>query len=280
MPCTAIERKYVTARYNSRTVVIKQGDLLEVTYVSSIPAHRRPGKRKAIIGFSDASRLRVLKRMATVHWESVGKSLFCTLTYPDDVAYRTADQRTKDRHRLFRDMEKHLGREIALAWRIEWVPRKSGKYVGHLLPHVHLIVFNCRWFARDDLRSLWRGVLSVSGPLRVDVQRIRGEREVAKYVAKYVGKKEDDRTLVIASYLNTVGRAWGFHRPSLIPWCVRTWDLHHTEEEIALLENAAASKIPYFPKGTRSGFTLFGPIVKKVTEEIRARRLDRLGIPR
>lgn len=275
MPLTASEKKYLTDRYNSRTVVIKQGDLLEVTYVTSKPARRRPGRRKAIVGFSDASRLRVLKRMATVHWESVGKSLFCTLTYPDDVAIRSMQERTVDRHRLFRDMEKHLNREIGLAWRIEWVPRKSGKHTGLLLPHVHLIVFNCRWLARDDLRTLWRNVLSVSGPLRVDVQRIRGEREVARYVAKYVGKKEENRTLVIASYLNTTGRAWGFHRPSLIPWCQRVWDWQHTEAEIDLLENAAASKIPYFPRGTRSGFTLFGPVVKQVTEEIRLRRLDK-----
>jgi hypothetical protein len=274
MPLTAIERSHVARWYNSRTVVVKQGDLLEVTYVTSQPARRRPGRRKAIVGFSPSSRLRLLKRMATVYWEGIGKSLFCTLTYPDDVVNRTKDERTVDRHRLFRDMEKHLDREIALAWRIEWKARKSGKWKGQLKPHVHLIVFNVRWFADQDLRSIWRRVLGVNGYLRTEAKRIENERDVARYVAKYIGKQEEDRSLVIASYLNTVGRAWGFHRPELIPWCVRTWDLNCTEDEIALLENAAASKIPYFPTGTRSGFSLFGPIVKKVMEEIRLRRID------
>lgn len=280
MPLSAIEKKYLAERYNSRTVVIKQGDLLEVTYVNSQPARRRPGKRKTIVGFSDASRLRVLKKMATVHWESVGLSLFCTATYPDHLLPREKEDRTKDRSRLFRDMEKYLGKEIALAWRVEWVPRKSGQHKGQLQPHVHLIVFNCRWFPWWEFNTVWRRVLGVDTYVRTEVERIQNKRDTAKYVAKYVGKKEVDRSLVIASYLNTTGRAWGFHRPELIPWCVRTWDLHHTEEEIELLENAAAMKIPYFPKGTRSGFTLFGPVVKKVTEEIRARRLDKLGIPR
>ena len=116
--------------------------------------------------------------------------------------------------------------------------------------------------------------MGVEGYCRTDVQRIRGEREVAKYVAKYVGKPEANRSLVIASKLNTMGRAWGFHRPELIPWCVRQADHHWTDEEIDLLEHAAAMKIPFFPMGTRSGFSLFGPVVKKVVAEIRARRVD------
>lgn len=275
MPLTTLERDHIRSRYNSATVVVKTGELLEVTYVNSVPAHRRPGRRKNIVGFSDASRLRLLKRMATIHWESVGKSLFCTATYPDEVVVRSKDERTVDRSRLFRDMEKYLDKQISLAWRVEWVPRKSGNLIGTLQPHVHLIVFNCRWFPMEVFNRLWQSVLRVDGYVRTEVKRIRGERDVARYVAKYVGKREVDRSLVIASKLNTDGRAWGFHRPELIPWCVRTWDLRFTDEEIALLERGAASKIPYFPVGTRSGFTLFGPVVKQLMEEIRLRRLDR-----
>lgn len=156
------------------------------------------------------------------------------------------------------------------------MPRKSGKHVGLLLPHVHLIVFNCRWLDCQVFNALWRGVLHADGYVRTEVQRIENERDVAKYVGKYIGKPEEDRSLVIASKLNTVGRAWGFHRPSGIPWCQRTSEWALTQEEIDLLENAACSKIPYFPRGTRSGFSLFGPIVKKVMEEIRLRRIDRL----
>jgi len=109
-------------------------------------------------------------------------------------------------------------------------------------------------------------------------QRIKGQRDVAKYVAKYAAKLPEASSLVIPSYLNIEGRHWGIHRPDLIPWCVRGFDLRYTPDEIALLENAAATKIPFFNKNTRTGFSLFGPVVKKVTEEIRLRRLDKLGL--
>jgi len=275
---TASERLYVTSRYNTACVVVKQGDLLEVTYVSSKPAPRRPGKRKAVSGFSPSARLRMLKRMATVYWEGVGPSLFVTVGYPDSRVLRGKEERTKDRHRLFRDMEKHLGREIGLLWRIEWVTRKSGDYLGMMAPHVHLIVFGCKWFDCHQLNKLWRGVLAVDGYLRTEVQAIKGQRDVAKYVAKYAAKMPEASSLVIPSYLNIEGRHWGIHRPDLIPWCVRGFDLRYTPDEIALLENAAASKIPFFNKGTRTGFSLFGPVVKVLSEEIRLRRLDRLGL--
>lgn len=144
-----------------------------------------------------------------------------------------------------------------------------------MAPHVHLIVFGLRFIPYQVVNRLWRGVLGVDGALRTDVRRIKGQRDVAKYVAKYAAKVNPERSLVIASYLNIEGRHWGIHRGDLIPWCVRTWDLRFTPDEIALLENAAASKIPYFPKGTRTGFSLFGPVVGKVMEEIRARRVDK-----
>lgn len=277
MPLTDLERQHIKSRYNSACVVIKTGELLEVTYVNSTPARRRPGRRKAIGDFSPSARLRMLKRMACVHWESVGPSLFVTLTYPDENAITTKEQRTRQRSRLLRDMEKYLGKEVGALWRIEWQDRKSGSLKGTMVPHVHLIVFDCKWLPWDQLSRLWQGVLAAAGPPVVDVQRIRGQRDVAKYVAKYAAKVNPAHKLVIASYLNIEGRHWGIHRPDLIPWCVRTWDLRYTPDEIALLENAAASKIPYFPKGTRSGFSLFGPVVKKVVAEIRARRIDRQG---
>jgi len=277
MSLTAYERDYITSRYNACCVVVKQGDLLEVTYVNSKPAPRRPGRRKSILGFSPSARLRLLRTMATVYWEGVGPSLFITLTYPDSHIDRTMQTRTQDRSRFFRDMENYLGKEFGAVWRVEWVTRKSGSRKGTMAPHVHLIVFGLRYIPYQTVNKLWRGVLAVDGALRTDVRRIKGQRDVAKYVAKYAAKAEVDRSLVIASYLNTTGRHWGIHRRELIPWCVRCWDLRMSPDEIALLENAAASKIPYFPKGTRSGFSLFGPVVKVVMEEIRLRRLDGKG---
>jgi hypothetical protein len=258
--------------------VVKQGDLLEVTYVSSKPAPRRPGKRKTVTDFSNAARLRMLKRMATVHWESVGPSLFVTLTYPDECAVTTKEQRTRQRSRLLRDMENYLGKEFGALWRIEWQVRKSGSLMGTMVPHVHLIVFGLRFIPYPVVNKLWRVVLGAVGALRTDVRRIKGQRDVARYVAKYAAKVNPDRSLVIPSYLNIEGRHWGIHRPDLIPWCVRGFDLRYTPDEIELLENAAASKIPYFNKGTRTGFSLFGPVVKKVSEEIHLRRLDKLGL--
>jgi len=274
MPLTDHERDYLTARFNEIVVGIKQGELLEITYVKANGFRRSPGRRAMCRGFTPSARLRMLKTVAKIHWESVGPSLFLTLTYPDAVANRTMEERTKDRHRFLRDMENYLGRETGALWRIEWQARKSGKLKGTMVPHVHLIVFDCKWLPWTKLCKLWQAVLAVDGVPVCYVQRIRGQRDVAKYVCKYAAKPVDASLLVVPSYLNITGRHWGIHRPSLIPWCERRTDFRLTPAEMRLLENAAATKIPYFLKGTKTGFCLFGPVVKQVMEEIRLRRLD------
>lgn len=213
--------------------------------------------------------------VAQIAWTRVGKSLFITLTYPDECIGRTAEQRTMDRHRFLRDMENHLGKEIGVVWRVEWQARKSGKMKGTMVPHVHLIAFGCGFIHWKVIRKLWRAVLAVDGPLATDVQRIKGGRDVGKYVTKYCAKLPDKPSLDNASYLNTTGRHWGVHRKYLIPWSDRFVMKFLSPDEIKLCENAACMTFAYFTREVDQGFSLIGKLGKQVGEEILTRHIDK-----
>jgi hypothetical protein len=268
MPLTQAERASFRQRFNHLAVAVIQGELLEITYVTHDKAHRVPGRRGSVKGFSAAARLRMLRTISTVDWDQVGNSLFITLTYPDTRFDRTIQDRTRDRYLFFRDMENYLGKEFGALWRIEWKPRKTGKKKGTMVPHVHVIVFDVGFLPWQTIRNSWRRVLAVDGHLSTDVRRIRGGKSVAMYVSKYCSKPMDvNRSLDIASYLNT-GRHWGIHRRNLIPWADRVVNHHLTKQDIQLCENAAAMTFPYFVRDAREGFSLFGERARKVIYEI------------
>jgi hypothetical protein len=274
MPLTEKEREHFRARYNKVPVLVSQGELLELSYVTRRKARRFPGKRGQVKGFTPAARLRMLKTLATVRWDDIGQSLFITLTYPDARIGRELHERTRDRYLFVRAMENYLGRKVGALWRLEWKPRLTGTKAGAVAPHVHLIVFSVNFLPWQRVRQWWRGVLSVDGPLATDVRKIRGGKSVAMYVAKYCSKPNDKSlSLDIASYLNT-GRAWGVHRRELIPLHERHVNRICTTSQIELLENGASSTFKFFLRGADEGFSLFGPIAKKVLDQLFNTQLD------
>lgn len=274
MALTTKERNHFRTT-TKRAHAVWQGELLEITYINPNKEYRKPGKRKPVTTFTKSARLRMLRTVASVEWDSFKKGVFITLTYPPGYEGRPLQKRNQDRYVFLRSMEKHLGRKVGALWRIEWEKRKSGRTAGQLCSHVHIIVFNCRFIDKEIVRDGWRRALNADGPLITWIDGISSGRKAARYVTKYCSKVPDASVLDDASYLNTVGRHWGMHRKELIPFAWR----HHIpfldDRSIQIAENLAAMTFRFFTRGTSVGFSIFGANAKKVGEEIFLRDIDK-----
>lgn len=275
MPLTILEREKLRSPFGKTAVCVLTGDLLEITYIASRKELRFPGKRGQVKGFTASARLRMLRTVATVDWSRVRASLFITLTYPDSVAMRDMKARNRDRYLFMRHMENYLGKKVGALWRLEWKTRKTGSLAGTMVPHAHLIVFGLGYIPYAMIRKWWRNVLAVDGPLATDVQRIKGGRDVGRYVTKYCSKMPEKSSLDNASYLNSLGRHWGIHRRDLVPWSQRFVMTFLSADEIRLAENAACMTFRYFTRDAGQGFSIFGDNGRKVGEIILDRHIDK-----
>lgn len=274
MPLTSSERNYFKPPVGKRPVIVITGDLVEITYVNA-EAKKFPGKKgRTIGGFTPSARLRMLRTVARINWDGVGRSLFITLTYPDDCVTARFQDRTRQRYLFRRAMENYLGRKAGMIWRLEWKPRLTGKHVGELLPHVHLIVFNVMFLPWQIVRSSWASAVGAGTTIATDVHRISGARSVAKYVCKYCAKLPD-RSLDYEPKVNiATGRHWGICRSELIPWAERKVYYNPPAEFIRLMENGAGAVLPYFNRNAEIGFSLFGEVGRKIGQEMLARGID------
>jgi len=223
----------------------------------------------------------MLKVIAKIDWGRVPYGVFITLTYPDGYWTRDYHQRTIDRSRFIRDLEKHLGREVSVLWRCEWQKRKSGQKKGEIAPHLHLMCLGVRFVAANVVRQFWRGVLQVAGPLATDVRGVTGKEGCGRYLAKYISKTP---SLDNAAYLNRpwmAGRHWGITRPSLVPWADVEHDREISEEEYHNAVAAYLEAVPGMPANAQESFTLLGEqrkglFLKKLEYEACGPYLDRL----
>jgi hypothetical protein len=189
-------------------------------------------KRGRIRGFSAASRLRLLRLICTIRPNENELFHFLTLTYSDDYAQNFELWK--------RDLDKFLDRLLYkfpaawVIWRMEFQTRKSGKRIGELAPHFHILVGGINpaeieqlpdfqytkkdmeksedtlkiqrwakenWFAVnhcEDKYNLMRGA---------DVELLDSRKKAFLYVSKYAAKEcdavNDDGEILFA------GRVWG-----------------------------------------------------------------------
>jgi len=254
-----------------------QGELLEITYISPNREYRVPGKRKPCQGFTPAARLRMLRTVASIEWASLRKSVFITLTYPDEFIGLSMQERNKHRYLFMRDMENYLERKLGALWRVEWMPRLSGKNIGTMMCHVHMIVFNCPFYPKENVLSGWQRALRVEQWVDTSIKLIDSGEKAARYVTKYCGKKVEPGVLGNSSFLNSPGRHWGMTRKELIPFAWRVHVPFLDDRSIALAENLAACTFKFFTRGTNIGFSIFGKNAKKIGEEIFQRDVDKNG---
>ncbi len=172
------------------------------------------GGRGKVGGFSEASRLRLLKLFASIDKGALkALPLFVTLTYPGDFPLdRRAYKRDLD---VFGKSLRRVVPKVAIIWRLEFQKRGA--------PHYHLILFNMPDLNAGDRLTRFRGWLSKrwfeivgSGDqrhLRAGTQAVYVDnmRAVWTYVSKYCAKVEpqDGQIDLVSQMLQTAGRAWG-----------------------------------------------------------------------
>lgn len=210
------------------------------------------------MGFSRDARMRMLRLINKIYWQDVGKCTFITLTYPDSHLMLGNVSRKRHRDQFFQDIERQCGYKVPFLWKVEWQLRKSGAQKGVPAPHMHIMALGVGFLDHNDVRSIWRKIIIVKGPLATDVRGIKGIDGAARYMAKYVSKSS---SLDIAAYRSNPlmkGRTWGLTRPNLVPmWAPNLFD-HLDVEEIERLRKYASDKFRSYDPELGGGFTVFG----------------------
>lgn len=177
------------------------------------PKSKNDKPRKEIEGFSPKSRKRMIEFLAKV--EEI-PDLFVTLTYADDVVVHAIN----NMHRHFEMFRKRLERAYAgirAIWRIELVPRKSGRYFGTLQPHFHLLIWLPKWLQPHHIETIlrndgqqwregWHEIIRSENADHLrkygcQVQKCRSRKHAYSYASKYMAKTENEN--------EAVGRRWG-----------------------------------------------------------------------
>jgi len=250
---------HVDTRDNVPSVnVTIQGGVLEYKYHQHYQSRPR-GQKKAITDFSAKARLQMLKEFHRVDFEHYVLPLFVTLTYPDDHAETTHEERNLHRKIFARHLEKLIGRPVPAAWRLEWQPRKTGKLIGVPCPHWHLLLFRLGYVPYAEINRLWRKTIGEDGYCRTEIRRVDRHGAVNLYMAKYVSKDAIPLSLVYPTYQSKLGRQYGWLRKALIPrYDARRYDAI-TEAQRLALTRLADETIPWLTGDLESSFTLLGP---------------------
>lgn len=250
--------------------VAKQGELIEVKIGISVPRRRKSYPRKPITSYSPKARLRNLKMLARVDWRAAGCAVLVTVTYPDAQVHRTMRQRTQDRSVLLRDMERHMGVPIHGFWRVEWIDRKSGSYVGEILPHMHMLWLGMHGVPKEVLRRTWMRIIGAEEKTQVDVRLVRSAEHAAIYAAKYMAKTSDHSILDYVPYLNKTGRHHGYSRKSLIPMCPAASYDSLTLPQLECLVAHGAMWLTHVELDDPRSFSLFGAKARVLWQKIEA----------
>jgi hypothetical protein len=163
-------------------------------------------------------------------------------------------------------MEKYLGREMPAAWRVEWVPRKSGLYTGDPFPHWHLLIFTIGFIPYEEINLMWRKAIGYDGYTRTDIRRVDEKGCTQMYMAKYIDKNAVPLSLVIAAYQSKPGRAYGWLRKEKIPRHPEQLFTDLTDAQRACLIDMASERLPLVSDDYETSFTLLGDGVRDVLE--------------
>lgn len=222
----------------------------------------------------------MLKMVATLDWSRMNKGLFITLTMPDEAWPMEVPERNKAKYVFFRNMENYLGHQVGALWRIEWKKRLTGKYLGQILPHWHLIIPSVKFIPKEIVLGWWRDALHVKGHLMTRVDKLSDRKKHEVYICKYCAKLPDANGLDYGAYLNIKGRHWGYQRKHLIPTCplleiddLDTYQVQQLRREVERL-------CPWYDADVDAGFSTFGKRSATLLAMIRELGLDGGRLPR
>lgn len=230
--------------------------------------------RGIVTEFSRRARARRLRRISTVNWALAGRSMFVTLTYPDQVSDHTMQERKTHRYLINRSIVQWVGAPKACFWRVEWLPRKSGEFIGQLRPHMHLLYLDCPLIDETQLRRRWADVIGVTRKVQVDVRPLEIAEAVSVYVAKYCAKVSDATYLDNVPKRNRSGRHAGELRAKLIP--LHTLEVvKRIDDAIVLaLKRRACETLWWYDLRFDEGFTILGQDAVELIREIHEKYLD------
>lgn len=255
-------------------IVTIQGKKLECRFERRW--HTFPPSRKGLTltSFSRKSRLRLLKNVATIDWRNTRYSLFVTLTYPDDAAHRDKDRRNRERYLMHRHFELYAGKHLCGIWRVEWKPRLTGKHVGRVEAHQHMVLFDCPYIGKKTIRKWWARILNMKGYVDVDSKTVPAGEAASMYVSKYCAKVDVQETLGNLPYLNTPGRHYGYFRSKQIPRCEKISFPLINADFIRLIQIRASTRLKYLDTRFQETFTLLGDFAVQVGDEILKKAID------
>lgn len=194
-----------------RLVSYEGGTLFELE--SNVPGGggTRGALRGEVQGFSDASRRRLMKMLASLNQKKImkrGRPIFITLTYPSEFA---GDWETwkRDLDNFLRWLFYGFDRgRMSVVWRLE-VKDRSGTGQKNV-PHFHLIVFGRRFIHHEKVAVAWNRLVAPGDHDHLsaccNVVAIRSWNGVMTYASKYMAKVDEGQVV-------KAGRMWGVRKP-------------------------------------------------------------------
>jgi hypothetical protein len=231
--------------------------------------------RGIVTEFSRRARARRLRRIAEVNWSYAGESSFITLTYPDEVSDHTMQQRKVHRYLFNRWVCKVVGRPLACFWRVEWLPRLSGNFIGELRPHMHMLYLNTPKICWLAAMKRWMQIISVRRFTQVCIRPLEIAEAVSVYVAKYCSKEASNLLLDNVPKRNRCGRHAGELRKALIPLHEREVVQRVNQAIVMHLRGRACETLWWYDPRFDEGFTILGDDALELIREIHRNYLDR-----
>lgn len=203
------KRTRVHKRRDTNAVALEvQGTLLAVAARSNAEDRPGGGRRGVVTGFSDASRNRMLRKLARLDPRRI---TFITLTYPDAM---TDDSQAYAHLRALFERFRRRWPQASGIWRKEYQDRGA--------IHFHLLMFGMPWYPFKELREEWAGIIGhhFPAPIFVRIEKVRSKKGAMWYVSKYMAKPQSavDLTLLdFVAYPHAVGPTdpWAAFRPPL-----------------------------------------------------------------
>lgn len=242
-----------------RAYIEAQGGLLLMRLLGQKP---RPflgaSKRGKIKGFSQKSRLRLMRFLARVRLKGV-RATFITLTFK---GYPSNAEAKRCLHAFVNQMYRTFPQASAV-WRMEY--QKKGRI------HFHLLCFDLPFWKWEEILETWKRITR-QDVARIDVRLVRSRRGVQSYVSKYIAKvtKESKKPfLVYPPYLHgmrkwTKGRFWGYHNKKHLPLGQKVTGVMTVAKEIKRLSNAAWNIIGDKMRYGSVSFNLFSDHAEKL----------------
>lgn len=254
-----------------------QGKRISVKCQTGLKPSNKGKTRGFITCFSRKARARRLKWIASVDWLKAGAGFLVTVTYPDEQSNHTMEERKTQRYLLNRWIVERCERDLGCFWRVEWKSRLTGKYLGEMRPHMHLLYMGFQTVNFRGIRERWEEIIGAQEYTQIDVTYVSVGNMVSVYAAKYCSKEASASYLDNVPYRNRTGRHTGEFRRNLIPMHPLETVSNINQAILTFLKGEACRTLWWFDPRFDEGFTIIGDEALKVIKEFHGLQVDEYG---